>query len=88
MEKKTVEYYDLHDLLRRMENLGHLPQHNVWNGYIMNWGVTNDTIFWLGFDYYKSTPKLEPVYKKYFTAVNEMLGFPPENDGIWVRASW
>lgn len=84
---QTVSYYDLHAIMKEMEHRGFMGQRKFWKDYVCQWGVTNDTIFWLGFDYYSTTDKNE-TYKKYFDEVNKLLNLPPENDGIMVKASW
>ena len=84
---KTVGYYDLFEILKEMERMGHKTEDEVWKDYICEWGIKNDTIFWLGFEYYSYTEK-EEEYKDYFNKVNNLLNLPKENDGIMVKVSW
>ncbi|WP_218014783.1 hypothetical protein [Bacillus sp. Marseille-P3800] len=87
IEKEVAEYYDLLNLLEVMEKRGYKKKDEVWDKYICEWGVSNGTIFWLGFDYYSYTEK-EEEYKEYFKGVNKLLGLDESNDGIMVNAFW
>lgn len=53
LSPKTVTYYELIPLLKAMEESGYLDYKTVWREYISEYGVTNDTMYWLGFEYYK-----------------------------------
>lgn len=87
IQLKTVAYYNLHEIMEEMERRGFMPKRKFWHGYVCEWGVKNDTIFWLGFNYYSDTPTAEQ-YKEYFDEVNKILNLPPDNDGIMVEVSW
>lgn len=84
---QTVSYYDLHEIMKEMERRGYMSQREFWRNYICEWGVNNNTIFRLGFNYYSCTEK-EQEYKKYFDEVNKILNLPSNNDGIMVSVNW
>lgn len=87
IQLKTVQYYDLHEIMKQMEQRGSMPERNFWHNYVCEWGIKNDTIFWLGFNYYSHTDKAEE-YREYFNEVNKLLNLPPDNNGIMVKVSW
>lgn len=87
IKPKTLEYYDLSEIMKTMESNGYMKERKFWLKYVTEWGVSNGTYFWLGFDYYSHTDK-EEDFKEYFDEVNRLLGLPKSNDGIMVKVSW
>ena len=83
IQPKTVEYYELEEIMIEMEKRGFMTRRKFWRNYVLKWGVTGDTIFWLGFDYFSKTEE-EEDFKEYFEGVNKLLGLPLENNGIRV----
>lgn len=87
IQPQTMTYYELKDIMEEMEKRGFMKERKFWRDYVCEWGVSNDTYFWLGFSYYSSTDK-EEEFKEYFDEVNRLLGLASDNDGIMVHVSW
>jgi hypothetical protein len=87
IQPKTMTYYELSEIMDEMENKGFMKRKAFWREYVIEWGVSNDTVFWLGFNYFSQT-KREEDFKEYFEEVNKLLGLPLENNGIHVHVSW
>jgi hypothetical protein len=87
IEPKIITYYDLNDIMIEMEKRGFMTKRDFWRDYVTEHGVSNDTIFWLSFEYYSYTDKSDK-YKEYFEGVNKLLGKPLDNNGIMVEISW
>jgi|GEM_PF-5724600 len=91
IKPKTLEYYDLLELLKLMESKGHLSKSYVLENYIDEYGLSSGTYQYLGFDYYKHSntyKELDMEFREYFKELNILLGLPEENDGIYVDYSW
>lgn len=87
IQKKTVDYYDLFEIMYVMECNGYMSKDKFWSNYATEYGVNNNSIFWLDFGYYACTDK-ECIYKEYFVGLNKLLNLPDDNDGIMVETSW
>ena len=88
IKPKTMEYYDLVEILEAMENNGYMSMKKFWKDY-MTWGVENHSIFFLGFRKYDFVKvKNANEFRKYFIEVNKLLGLDENNGGIMVKVSW
>lgn len=87
IKKQSMDYYDLFEILKTMEKNGHLSGDEVWEEYVCEWGIKNDSIIYLGFGYYDRTNKADK-YSEYFKEVNKLLGLDESNEGIFVEVSW